>query len=155
MPLLNKKSQYKTTKKRDIYIILNPLSQEFFIGHCKETSKKNLYIKHYNEQKYQTKNSVETLKKNGNKPCMFVLEKVETTEVEAYKYVVVWTKIFIENGYINLAKGSIEEYINNLLEENEKLYNKRKNAPLDSILQCNNCLFQNYGKSDCKLRGKQ
>lgn len=70
----------------------------------------------------------------------------------AYRYVVVWTRIFLEQGYINLDKGEVISYANDLLEDNIVRYNERKQADLRETCVCQNCVFPNYGKKMCPLK---
>ena len=67
----------------------------------------------------------------------------------AYRYVVVWTRIFLEQGYINLDKGEVISYANDLLEDNIVRYNERKQADLRETCVCQNCVFPNYGNKMC------
>lgn len=152
MPRPSKKSQYKVVAKRVIYAVINPLTKEFYIGHAEPQNLKNHYSKIYNIQKYKTDASIKALKDQGLKPCMFVLEEVQDTKVIAYRYVVVWTRIFLEQGYINLDKGEVISYANDLLEDNIVRYNERKQADLRETCVCQNCVFPNYGKKMCPLK---
>ena len=147
----SKKSQYTEKDTRVIYILLNPLSKEFYIGHCKETSLKHIFQKHYYGERYQTKESVNSLKNQKLHPCLFVLEKLYSTKVEAYNYVIVWTKIFIENGYKNLDTGNILNYINELFKNNLLLYNQHNTLDIKKIIQCKNCVVSNYNRKKCPL----
>lgn len=84
------------------------------------------YCLHYNGDKYKTKMSIEELKAKGLKPCCFELEIVNCIEIQAHRHQIVWTKIFMEQGYKNLDKGNITCYAADLLPENIPLYEARK-----------------------------
>lgn len=110
------------------------------------------YCLHYNGYKYKTENSIDELKAQGLKPCCFKLEIVNCTEIQAYRYRIVWTKIFMEQGYKNLDKGNITCYAADLLPKNIPLYEARKNIDLSELTSCKNCLFPNYGRTMCSFK---
>lgn len=62
-------------------------------------------------------------KRFNYKPCMFKLDEINCTAIQAYRYVIVWTKIFVERGYTPLDKGKIQNYIQELLPENVPYWN--------------------------------
>ena len=147
----SKSSQYTKKENRIIYILLNPLSKEFYIGHCKKTLLKDIFKHHYYGRRYQTKNSFSKLNKQRLHPCLFILEELYSTKVEAFNYVICWTKIFYETGYTSLNQGNVLEYIKELYEQNILIYNKRKQTEVDKICNCNNCIVANYGRKKCPL----
>ena len=151
MPKYHKKTQYTEKENRTIYIILNPLSKEFYIGHCKSTLLKDVFKQHYYGQRNHTKDCFLKLKKQDLHPCLFKLEEIKSTKVEAFNYVIVWTKIFIESGYTNLNRGNILNYIQNLYEHNILIYNERKNRKMTEINSCESCVVQNYERHQCTL----
>lgn len=147
----SKKSQYTKKENRTIYILLNPLSNEFYIGHCKSTLIKDVFKQHYYGERFYTKESFYNLKKQGLHPCLFLLENIYSSKVEAYKHVIVWTKIFLENGYTSLNQGNILDYINSLHDKNIVLYNDRKEIAINDICNCEICKVSNYGRKKCHL----
>lgn len=147
-----KKKQYKEIKERTIFVLKNPNTKEFFIGHSLTHNMRSTYKDHYIEIKYKTENIVRELKSKGLKPCCFELETINCTAVQAYRHIIVWTKIFMEQGYINLDTGTVIDYASDLLPENISLYEERKNINLEEITSCKNCLFPNYGRTDCPLK---
>ena len=154
MPRPKKKKQYYVKKDRTIYLIKNPNSREFYIGHTLSHNIRSTYKDHYIETKYKTANMIRELKNQGLKPCCFTLEKIHCTSVQAYRYVIIWTKIFIEQSYNNLDTGAVIEYAADLLEENIPLYEERKNTNLAELIQCKNCLFPDYGRKICPLNSE-
>lgn len=146
-----KKSQYKDIAERVIYLLLFPATKEFFIFHCPKKSIRDYYRQHMHGTYYKTQQHVEELKKQNLHPCFFVLEEVNTTKVDAYNYVIVWTKIFSEAGYIGLDQGNVSVYKDNLLDRNILLYDNRKNADLPMLTNCEHCLVKIYNHSHCKL----
>ena len=152
MPRPSPKNQYKVVKERMLFVILNPLNKEFFVANTLAHRMRKTYCLHYNGYKYRTENSIDELKAQGLKPCCFKLEIVNCTEIQAYRYQIVWTKIFMEQGYKNLDKGNITCYAADLLPANIPLYEARKNIDLSKLTSCKNCLFPNYGRTMCSLK---
>lgn len=152
MPKQKLKSQYTETDERIIYAIVNPITNEFIVNHVQINGLYDVYKHNHMELRYKTAESIRKLKKQGLKPCCFVLETVKSTKVEAYKHVIVWTKIFLENGYINLDTGNVIDYANDLFEKNQELYNINRERNLKEICSCNNCKFPNYGRAECPLK---
>ena len=120
----SRKSQYIDKDNRVIYLLLNPITKEFFISHCQEKLIIDVFRHHYYGKRFQTKECVDDLKTEDLHPCLFVLETINSTKVEAYNYVIVWTKIFLEVGYTNLNEGNIVNYMADLSENNLLIYNK-------------------------------
>lgn len=152
MPRPKRKRQYWEIKTRTIYVLLHPETKEFYIGHTPTQNLRSTYKDHYIEIKYKTANMVHQLKKENKKPCCFVLDEINCTAVQAYRYVIVWTKIFMEQGFINLDTNSVIDYANDLLPENLPLYEERKTYKISKLLTCNKCLFPDYGRQMCPLK---
>lgn len=147
----SKKSQYTQKDNRVIYLLLNPLTKEFFINHCQEKLIIDVFKHHYYGKRFQTKECIEDMKSKGLHPCLFILETISSTKVEAYNFVIAWTKIFLEAGYTNLNEGNILNYINDLHENNLLIYNKRREINIEKKLKCCDCLVSNYGRRQCRL----
>lgn len=147
----SEKSQYTQKENRIIYLLLNPLTKEFFISHCQEKLILDIFKHHYYGKRYQTKESFEDLKSENLHPCLFVLEKIKSTKVDAYNYVIAWTKVFSEAGYTNLNQGNIINYIEDLYEHNRLIYDKNKEKEILKIIKCADCLVSNYGRQRCSL----
>ena len=128
MPKRKQPSQYTDVDNRVIYVLINPKTREFYVNHSTEKGLKDAYRHHHYGLRYKTADSFVKLKQEGQKPCCFVLEKLNTTKVDAYNHVIVWTKIFIENDYINLDKGNVVDYANDLFDANQVLYDSLKNT---------------------------
>lgn len=146
----SKKSQYKDIAERVIYLLLFPATKEFFIFHCPKKSVRDYYRQHMHGTYYKTKQRVEDLKKQNLRPCFFILEEVTTTKVDAFNYVIVWTKIFSEAGYEGLDHGNVSVYKDDLLDRNVALYNARKDSDLSGKLICEHCLVKIYNHAHCR-----
>jgi len=151
MPKPNKKRQHKDVQSRTIFLIKDPLTKDFIVDYTLSHRVRKTYAEHYIGNQWRTESVVRKLKSAGLKPCCFELETLSCTEVEAYRHIVVWTKIFIEKGLSNLDKGTVVYYANELLPVNISLYEERKNESFDSLLACSNCLFPDYGRKMCPL----
>lgn len=149
MPKRKQPSQYTDVDNRVIYVLINPKTREFYVNHSTEKGLKDAYRHHHYGLRYKTADSFVKLKQEGQKPCCFVLEKLRTTKVDAYNHVIVWTKIFIENDYINLDKGNIIDYANDLFDANQVLYDSLKNTNIKELCVCKNCEFKN-----CSIENK-
>lgn len=151
MPIYSLKSQYTEKNKRIIYIMKSPLSKEFFVGHCKNTLLKDVYKQHFRGDRQQTKVCFQILKKQNLRPCLFILEEIESTKTEAYHHVIAWTKIFFEAGYTNLDQGNISTYMNDLYKKSYAVYTANKDTDLGIKCNCDTCVVSNYGRKKCPL----
>ena len=147
----SKKSQYKEVAERVIYLLLFPGTNYFFITHCPKKAVRDYFRQHMHGTYYKTKQAIEKLKKQNLHPCLFVLEEVNTTKVDAFRYVVVWTKILSEAGYVGLDQGNVSVYKDDLLDKNISLYNTRKDTNLSEILTCEHCMVRIYSHSHCRF----
>lgn len=146
----SKKSQYKEVAERVIYLLLFHGTKDFFIFHCPKKAVRDYFRQHMHGTHYKTMKSIEELKKQDLHPCLFVLEEVNTTKVDAFNYVIVWTKIFTEAGYTGLDHGNVNVYKDDLFDHNVILYDERKNADLSSLLTCEYCLVKIYNRTHCR-----
>lgn len=137
--------------ERVIYLLLSPISKEFFIGHCRKDLLKDIFKDHYYGQRYQTRACFTELKRANLHPCLFILEELTCTKVEAFNYVVIWTKIFHETGYKSLNQGNVIKYIESLLDKNLHLYEERKKTDISECTKCSGCIVINYGRKKCSL----
>ncbi|MBQ8767582.1 MAG: hypothetical protein IJZ16_12370 [Clostridia bacterium] len=80
----------------------------------------------------------------------FVLEKIETTISDAYKHVLVWIKILMENGYKCYNYKVTVDATKELHAKTEKLYMDRIDNDLTELLCCENCLVKVYNRKGCK-----
>ena len=151
MPKGKKKKQYTEIKNRTVYLIRNPLSREFYIGHTTTKNLRSTYKDHYIGAKYKTSIMVEDVREQGLKPCFIALETIDSTAVQTYRYVIAWTKFFLEHGFDNLDHGNVITYANNLQPETEVLFKQIENTNLSELLYCKNCLFPDYARFTCPI----
>lgn len=149
MSRVPQKKQYTEKQNRCIYAILNPKTKEFFVGYTLN-GKENLrcaFKGHRTEERRATKDMIRRAKEQDIRPCFFKLDELYCTKVEAYHAVIGWTKIFVEQGYINVDHGNIECYIEDIFGEAEEYYENKKQVNIDQDFCCSNCLSQCNGKS--------
>lgn len=149
MPRHPQKTQYKDKDNRVIYLLRSPITDEFFIGHCRPESLMSTFRQHSSGRRNHTGNCFSLLKKEGLHPCLAVLEEIFATPVEAYSHVVAWTQIFIENGYASLNTGNIMRYIDDLNQDSYRVYDLNKFSNLKKICDCSACLVSNYAHKLC------
>ena len=156
MPRVPQKKQYTEKQNRCIYAILNPQTKEFFVGYTLN-GKENLrcaFKGNRTEERRATKDMIRRAKEQDIRPCFFKLDEFYCTKVEAYHAVIGWTKIFVEQGYINVDHGNIECYIEDIFGEAEEYYESKKQVNIDQDFCCSNCLSQCNGKSKKEPKAK-
>lgn len=149
MPRHPQKTQYKDVKNRVIFLMRSPKSKEFFVGHCLPNSLMPIFRQHWSGDRNYTDKCFIALKNEGIHPCLTILEEVFATPVEAYRYVIAWTKIFEDAGYINLNKGNISDYLEDLYDNSLAIYKERRDKNLKEICDCRSCLVANYNRKQC------
>ena len=149
MPRNPQKSQYKDMKNRVIFLLRSPKTKEFFVGHCLTNSLMPIFRQHWSGDRNYTDECFTALKKEGLHPCLTVLEEVYATPVEAYRYVIAWTKIFVDAGYVNLNTGNLSCYIEDMMEDSVDVYEKNKDRNLEEICDCKACLVAHYNRKLC------
>ena len=144
------RKQYTEKQNRCIYIILNIITKEFFVGYTLN-GKENLrcaFKAHRTEKRNATKGFMSHTKEQGVHPCFIKLDELYCTKIEAYHAVIGWTKIFVEQGYINVDHGNIENYIEDIFGEAKEYYENKKHVNIDHIICCDKCL------SKCNFKKK-
>lgn len=151
MSRVSQKKQYTEKQNRCVYIILNPKTKEFFVGYTLN-GKENLrcaFKAHRTENRRATKDMIDRAKEQDIHLCFFKLDELYCTKVEAYHAVIGWTKILVEQEYINADHGNIECYIEDIFGEAEKYYESKKGVDVTQLFACESCL------SPCKPEKKE
>lgn len=144
----SKNDFYNKKEKRTVYVLISPIEKIFYINQCLTTSLKETYRHNIKGRRQTTKEFINHI--SPNRPCVFVLENTNLTKVEAYNYVLIWIKIFLENGYLSFNNKKLIELSDHLYFENRRIYDQRKTVNLESFLSCENCLIPIYNKIICK-----
>ena len=142
-------TQYTEGSNRAIYALLDPGSNVFYCAHARGDALYNVYRQHLCGYYPKTQDWIDTMKKDEMHPCLIVLEEVSCTQVEAYNYVIVWSKILCDAGYVCLHEGNVMEYMGDLTLHNQELYDERKDTDVFALVSCNNCKLQTYKGVDC------
>ena len=144
-----RKPKYRTEKEDFvIYAFTSPVDKKCFVWHCRKESIRDTYRFHKNFHRYCSERFMYAVK--PHRPCMHVLEEVpQVTVVRAYRYVLAWIRIFIENGYTCYNYDSIIDEANDMLWETQKLYDARKDECLDELLSCERCQVRVYKREQC------
>lgn len=143
---------YNKKENRIIYVLLSPSEKIFYINHCLNSSFKETYRHNIKGRRESTKKFINQI--SPERPCVFVLENMSLTKSEAYNYVLVWIKIFLENGYECFNSTKLIELTNYLYFNNRKLYDQKKTINLKNILSCENCLIPVYNHLTCEYYHK-
>lgn len=70
-----------------------------------------------------------------DKPKLFLLERIQVTQAEAYKHVLAFVRMFCENGYKCINAERTIWQSQELFEETEEIYRNLCRIPLDVILE--------------------
>ena len=139
---------YNKKEHRAIYILVSPTEKSFHINHCLVESVRETYRHNIKGRRYATQKFISDIQ--PDRPCLFVLEEIETTISDAYKHVLVWIKILMENGYKCYNYKATIDATKELHAKTEKLYMDRKDTDLTELLCCENCLVKVYNRIECK-----
>ena len=136
-------------KKHAIYVLLNKSDNTFFVWYCDAKNVYDAFRLHYNLKVLKTKNWIDKIKLNQQKPCVFILEIIEGTRKDCYSLSLIWSKIFIENNLKSIETESILTDIVNIHDHNLSKYEERKAIDLGSLLDCKNCILPVYKSIYC------
>ena len=151
MPHIKNDKRYTQVKDMAIYAIMMPTGPEIYIGKCEYRHLRNHYRDHYNLHKAQTKQLIEAVKKEGQRPEMYLIEELEATEVEAYKHVVAWVKYFVENGRVSLNHTKTNAYADDLTPETSALYARIQYDSVEEYISDESRLFEDYGVKPARV----
>ena len=154
MPRISRKTQYTKKEECCIYVILNPFSKEFYIDHTLTRNVRQLYIEHCLGNRKKTEALAFKAREDSIRLCCFNLCELFCTKVEAYRVVIAWTKIFVEQGFINVDHGNIECYIDDLFGDAKSFYESNKHIHIDQKFNCSNCLFPTFKRQECAMKAR-
>lgn len=149
MPRYSKKSQYTQIDDRVIYILHSPISNEFFISHCRKDLLKDVYMDHLHGYRDKTYPFYLAFQQYAIHPCLHVLEEVNCTKVIAFQHVIAWTKLFCDHGYLCLDQGNVSCYIDDMYEYTQSVYTRICNLCLSPLLTCQSCVVKKYKRKIC------
>lgn len=133
-------------KEIDIYVIVSQIGNEVFVWKAKHPNSYQAYKDHTNHKFKQTKDLFERSEKEEKFPNLYVLETIITTQEEAFRHCVAWTKYFIEQGYTAISPSTLLNYTNDLLPETNEIYQRIKNLSVEEVLTTERVLVTDYKK---------
>lgn len=139
---------YRKKLNRVIYVYLSKEQKIFYIGICLKGAERETYRHNIKGRRYYSSDFIAEME--GIRPCMFILDEIKDTERVAVRHKIVWTKIFMDNGYESFNSFKINDYAEDLFVENNELYQERKKINLDEFLTCENCFIQRYKNILCE-----
>lgn len=146
MARITRTSTYKTKKEYHIFIILHPITNEYYIHFSTASSLRTIYKTHYTLQNPLTKKMFQEYRYTLYPPEMYSLEMAFCTQPEAYAKQLVWIKYFIEKQYHPLNHRDDLEASNDLFAENTEYLEKIKQHPVSFYINSETRLFANYGR---------
>lgn len=128
----------------EVYCILFPETNQVFIGKNLAPNHYQSYKDHVRGRKPLTKNLFEAAKQTGNYPKMYLLNRLQSTETRAYRYIVAWTKFFTDKGFQVLGHTKTLDYATDLVDETQKIFDEFKDFSLSEITSEEHILVGNY-----------
>jgi len=146
-----RKSEKNTQKDYIIYCIFSAETHSVFISSITREHDHQVYKDHVRGEQALTKELFNLAKKTDQYPGMYLLEEVHKTKREAYCNIIVWTKYFLQHGYNVLARQKTLDYAADLSEENQMLYQKIKELPLENIIHETRLLHRRKPRFKAKI----
>ena len=128
----------------EIYAILSPDGNEFYVGKIKNPNHYQAYKDHVRLRNYQTKNLFLRSMERGLFPKMYLLETINATKAESYAHCVVWTRYFLDKGLTPIAAQKTIDYATDLIDKNVNLYPQIKDTSINEIINDKRLLVSNY-----------
>lgn len=128
----------------EVYCILFPETNQVFIGKNLAPNHYQSYKDHVRGRKPLTKDLFEAAKQTGNYPKMYLLNRLQSTETYAYRYIVAWTKFFVDKGFQVLGHTKTLDYATDLVDETQKIFDEFKGFSLSEITSEEKILVGNY-----------
>lgn len=144
-----RKAKYRIEKEdRVVYAFTSPVDKVCFVFHCRKDSIRETYRHHTSQRRCCSERFMHIVE--PHRPCMHVLEEIpRVTEVRAYRYVLAWMRILMEQGYTCYNyQGQIDQ-ANDLLWSTQKLYDARRDECLGNLLSCAQCQVRVYKRERC------
>ena len=144
---MRRKKPFRTEiRDIEIYAIISPETNQVFIGKNRFPNHYQSYKDHTRLNKAPTKDLFLWASENQIFPLMYLLNRLETTETRAYRYIVAWTKFFLEKDFQVLSHQKTLDYASDLLEETQKIYDQIKDISLEEITSEERVLVSNYNQ---------
>ena len=141
-----KSNRINEIKKHAIYVLMSPFDQNVYLGNCGADYLKLTYSKQYNLHHKPTADLFRSAKEQNLPVHMFLLQEVECSTRELFRYTIAWAKHLVEQGYELGLSESLIPYTNNFTEETSIIYESIKGQPLNELMEPSKSLFPNYRK---------
>lgn len=128
----------------DIYVILSEISDAFIVWKIKSGNAYTAYKDHARLKSLYTKDLFSKSIEQKKMPKMYLLETVVSSQREAMKHCIVWTKYFMEQGRTPLVGETMIEYTETLDEQSLAIYNEIKDQQMDKIINADTAIVENY-----------
>ena len=139
---------YQRKEDRLIYVFVSPVEKICFVHHCKKDALRETYRHHTKNRRYCTQRFMEAVQ--PHRPCIFVLEELPNISIaKAYRYILAWIKVLMDNGYVCYNYPKIISQANAMLWETKLLYQQCKDIPLTERMSCEKCPVRVYKKTEC------
>lgn len=140
MPRIKK----RVVRDYKICAVVSTISKEFYVLKTYGEDPRWLYKHHAQQKSKLTREFFKRSREAESFPKMYLLTEVSETAQKAFNYEVVWTKYFAEHGYTPPENETMHSYIEDLTENNEKLYADIKDIPLEDVLNEKKLLVSHY-----------
>lgn len=131
-------------KEYMLYAIADLKQKQCYIGNTPVKRRASEYWDHYAGRKRATKELFTRGKITGDDPKMYYLTTVETTKQKANSYIIPYIKFFLDKGFSSLNSPEMNAYTNDLLKENQEIYDYIKDYPIEDICNEERDLTPNY-----------
>lgn len=142
-----KRRNTEQEKEWTIYLLRSPKDKKILVGYCLRESLRETYRHNLKGRRDASKDFIQAI--YPDRPCLFVLENFVGTARDATNYLLVWLKIFLENGYVSYNRECLKEMSEHLYIDNAVRYRERNGLLLNEITSCRSCQMPVYKKEKC------
>ena len=141
-----KSNRINEIKKHAIYVLMSPFDKNVYLGNCGADYLKLTYSKQYNLHHKPTADLFRRAKELNLPVHMFLLQEVECSTRELFRYTIAWAKHLLEQGYELGLSESLIPYTNDFTMETSIIYESIRGQPLSELMEPSKSLFPNYRK---------
>lgn len=127
------RNHYTVTKTFKIYAILLPAEENFcFVG---KTTGRRLSAVYHRHRRGEVTATEGFLSQKDEYPQLYLLEELSLSSAQAYKRVLAWIHIFLNNGYAVINHNRSVVQARNLKPDTAHMVEELKKEPLENVLQ--------------------
>lgn len=142
-----KNNRIDEIKKHAIYVLLSPFDKNVYLGNCGADYLKLTYSKQYNLHHKPTANLFKRAREKDLPVHMFLLQEIECSTRELFRYTIAWAKHLLEQGYQLELNKSLISHTNYFTNETAVIYESVKCQSLSKLMDPSKSLFPNYRKT--------